>query len=245
MAGPGTTQPSSTDAGVPAALLDDNDPALFPKLSDSQLDLLAKHGHVRAITAGEVLFRYGDTAYPAMVLLDGRVAVLMGTGEPERALTIHQPRDLMIELSLLTGEPVHATGVVREAGSMLVVPAQEFRAVLGSEPGFGDFVLQMLFRRRKAILPPAPTRAWVVPRYLHRRGHLSSVASSRNVTDLSLTRPVAAGSLGSSPRAKRRARCYPRRRRSGWRGAGRGRSGDSSPRGSAIARRASRHAQAG
>ena len=52
MAGPGTTQPSSTDAGVPAALLDDDDPALFPKLSDSQLDLLAKHGHVRAITAG-------------------------------------------------------------------------------------------------------------------------------------------------------------------------------------------------
>ena len=89
MAGPGTTQPSSTDAGVPAALLDDDDPALFPKLSDSQLDLLAKHGHVRAITAGEVLFRYGDTAYPAMVLLEGRVAVLMGTGEPERALTIH------------------------------------------------------------------------------------------------------------------------------------------------------------
>ena len=54
MAGPGTTQPSSTDAGVPAALLDDDDPALFPKLSDSQLDLLAKQGHVRAITAGEV-----------------------------------------------------------------------------------------------------------------------------------------------------------------------------------------------
>ena len=151
MAGPGTTQPSSTDAGVPAALLDDDDPAVFPKLSDAQLDLLAKHGHVRAITAGEVLFRYGDTTYDAMVLLEGRVAVLMGTGEPERVLTIHQPRDLMIELSLLTGEPVHATGVVREAGSMLVVPAQEFRALLAREPTFGDFVVQMLFRRRQAV----------------------------------------------------------------------------------------------
>jgi hypothetical protein len=57
MAGTGATQPA--DAGTPAALLDDDDPALFPKLSDSQLDLLASHAHVRAITTGDVLFRYG------------------------------------------------------------------------------------------------------------------------------------------------------------------------------------------
>jgi thioredoxin reductase (NADPH) len=150
MAGSTTTHPSPADAGTPA-LLDDDDPAVFPKLSDDQLDLLAKHGQARATTVGEVLFRGGDTAYDAMVLLEGRVAVLMGSGEPERVLTIHRPRDLVIELSLLTGERVHATGVVHEAGSVLVVPAQEFRALLARDPVFGDFVLQMLFRRRQAV----------------------------------------------------------------------------------------------
>src|SRR5262245_24652986 len=34
---------------------------------------------------------------------------------------------------------------------MLVVPAQEFRALLAREPAFGDFVLQMLLRRRQAV----------------------------------------------------------------------------------------------
>jgi thioredoxin reductase (NADPH) len=57
----------------------------------------------------------------------------------------------MVELNILTGQCVGATGVVREAGSVLVVPAQEFRALLGRELDFGDFVLQTLFRRRRAL----------------------------------------------------------------------------------------------
>src|SRR5262249_46715059 len=96
-------------------------------------------------------FREGDTTYDVMVLLDGTVAVLVGSGERMRELAIQRPRDLMAELNILTGQRVHATGVVREAGSILVVPADEFRALLGRELVFGDFVLQTLFRRRQAI----------------------------------------------------------------------------------------------
>jgi thioredoxin reductase (NADPH) len=40
---------------------------------------------------------------------------------------------------------------VRTAGSLLVVPVSEFRALLGRELVFGDFVFQLLLRRRKAI----------------------------------------------------------------------------------------------
>src|SRR5215471_5635157 len=104
------------------ALLDDDDPTLFPKLTDEQLDMLRPYGHVRPITLGEVLFREGDTAYEVMVLLEGRVAVVLGSGDAARDITIHRPRDIMIELNLLTGHRVHANGVVREAGSVLVVP---------------------------------------------------------------------------------------------------------------------------
>ena len=133
------------------ALLNEDDAAVFPKLTDEQLGLLTPLGQIRPTEVGEILFREGDTAYDVMVLLEGRVAVVLGSGESERELVIHRPRDLMIELNLLTGQRVHATGVVREAGSILSVPAQEFRALLGRELVFGDFVLQMLFRRRQAI----------------------------------------------------------------------------------------------
>lgn len=137
--------------GLPSPVLDDDDPALFPKLTDQQLKLLAPHGKVRPIQVGDVIFREGDATYDAMVLLEGNVAVVIGSGDTVRDLVIQKPRDFMIEFNILTGERVGATGIVREAGSVLVVPADDFRALLGRELIFGDFVLQMLFRRRKAL----------------------------------------------------------------------------------------------
>ena len=134
-----------------ATLLDGDDPSLFPKLTGQQLDLLRPLGRVRDVEADEVLFRDGDTTYNPMVVLTGRVAVLAGTGPDARELVGQRAGDLMVELNLFTGQPVGATGVVREPGSVLVVPAADFRALVGRELVFGDFVMQLLFRRRQAL----------------------------------------------------------------------------------------------
>jgi thioredoxin reductase (NADPH) len=93
---------------------------------------LARHGEVRTIPAGDVLFRDGDATYDPMVLLEGRISAVLGCGDTERELAIQTPRDLMAELNILTGQRVGAQ-IVREAGSVLVVPADEFRALLGRE----------------------------------------------------------------------------------------------------------------
>jgi thioredoxin reductase (NADPH) len=134
-----------------SALLNNADAALFPKLTDVQIDLLKRHGRVRPVEAGEILFRDGDATYDAMVLLEGRVDVVLGVGDAARLLAIQLPRDLMAELNVFTGQRVGATGIVRQSGSILAVPAEEFRALVGRELIFGDFVLQTLLRRRKEI----------------------------------------------------------------------------------------------
>jgi thioredoxin reductase (NADPH) len=138
------------EAPPSAALLDGDDPALFPKLTEHQLALLRPLGQVREIEVDDVLFSDGDAAYDPMLVLAGRVSVLE-RGDRARELVDQQTGDLMVELNLFTGQPVGATGVVREAGSVLVVPAAEFRALVGRELVFGDFVLQLLFRRRQAL----------------------------------------------------------------------------------------------
>jgi thioredoxin reductase (NADPH) len=136
---------------VSAPLLDGNDPALFPKLTEAQMELLARHGEVRPTTVGQVLFRQGDQSYDVMVVLDGLVSVIAGTGEEGRELVSQGPGDLMVELNLFTGQGTGATGIVREAGSVLAIPGDEFRDLVGRELAFGDFVLQTLFRRRQAL----------------------------------------------------------------------------------------------
>jgi thioredoxin reductase (NADPH) len=132
-------------------LLDNRDPSLFPKLTDRQLALLRPLGAVRTISSGDVLFADGDLAYDPMVVLEGSVAVLAGHGDVRRELALQLPGDLMVELNLFTGQRVAATGIVREPGSVLVVSAEAFRELLGRELEFGDFVFQMLFRRRQAL----------------------------------------------------------------------------------------------
>ena len=132
-------------------LLDDNDPALFPKLTDEQLALLTPIGAVRPIAVDELLFREGDHQVDPMVLLAGEVAVFEGDEEARRELAVQRPRDLMAELNIFTGQRVGASAIVRQAGSVLAVPPDEFRALVGRELEFGDFVLQTLFRRRRAV----------------------------------------------------------------------------------------------
>jgi thioredoxin reductase (NADPH) len=134
-----------------APLLDGNDPALFPKLTEAQMELLARHGEVRPTTIGQVLFREGDEPYDVMVVLEGLVSVIAGSGEGGRELVSQGPGDLMVELNLFTGQGTGATGIVREAGSVLAIPGDEFRQLVGRELAFGEFVLQTLFRRRQAL----------------------------------------------------------------------------------------------
>ena len=134
-----------------APLLDANDPTLFPKLTGAQVELLARHGEVRPTAEGDVLFREGDASYDVMVVREGTVSVLVGTGEEERELVTQGPGDLMVELNLFTGQGTGATGIVREPGSVLAVPADDFRELVARELSFGDFVLQTLFRRRQAL----------------------------------------------------------------------------------------------
>jgi hypothetical protein len=96
------------ESSPPPTLLDGDDPALFPKLTEQQLPLLRPLGHVREVAVDEVLFRDGDAGYDPMVVLAGRVSVLEGGGERARELVGQRAGDLMVELNLFTGQPVGA-----------------------------------------------------------------------------------------------------------------------------------------
>jgi thioredoxin reductase (NADPH) len=136
-----------------APLLDNGDAALFPKLTEAQVQLLARVGEMRSVAVGEVLFEQGEVpSYDVMVVLEGSVSIVLGRGEDARELALMLPGDLMAELNVFTGESGEGSiGIVREAGSVLAVPPAEFRALVGRELSFGDFVLQTLLRRRRAL----------------------------------------------------------------------------------------------
>ena len=113
--------------------------------------MLSRYGEVRTTRPGDVLFAIGDVDWDPVVVLEGSVMVVIGAGANARELVVQRPGDLMAELSAFTGQASEAEGIVRDAGAVLTIPASEFRALVGRELEFGDFVLQTLFRRRQAL----------------------------------------------------------------------------------------------
>jgi thioredoxin reductase (NADPH) len=119
------------------------------RLTGDQIDLLRREGEVRAVAAGEVLFREGDRGYDFIVILAGRVAVLDHQAGAERVLATGGPAEFVAELNLLTGERLFTTAVATEPGEVLVVPVARLLAVISKDQGLGQWIIQTLFARRE------------------------------------------------------------------------------------------------
>jgi thioredoxin reductase (NADPH) len=125
----------------------------YPRLSGPQLKDLAAYGMRRRTRPGDVLFREGDPTCDFFVVLEGKVAVVEGYGTAgERGLSVHGPGRFLGELSLLTGEAVFVTAVVREPGEVLAVPLQQLRLLVGKDPVLGDLILRAYLIRRSILI---------------------------------------------------------------------------------------------
>jgi thioredoxin reductase (NADPH) len=141
---PKLTDVSATDPGT--------DPILSPPLSSEQLTLLRRYGRELETTAGQVLFREGDLAYEFIVVVSGAVTVGDHNAGVARELATEGPGRFVAELGLLTGERVFATAVVREPGSVLVLPADRLLEVIAQDQQLSDVIVQALLRRRQWFL---------------------------------------------------------------------------------------------
>jgi thioredoxin reductase (NADPH) len=124
----------------------------FPRLSDAQIETLARHGERQRVEPSEALFREGDKRYDFFVVLDGKVMVVSGYGGEERMIAVHGPRRFLGELSLLTGQAAFFTAVVREPGEVLVVPVERLRALVTQDTVLGDIVLRAYLLRREMLI---------------------------------------------------------------------------------------------
>src|SRR5215510_11835286 len=125
------------------------DPFLSPPLDDEQVALLRRFGQERPTIVGQALFREGDRAYDFIVVLSGTVSVIDHEGGTVRELATLGPGRFVAELNILTGGRVFATAVVREAGSVLVVPVDRLQEVIAKDQQLSDVIVQVVLRRRQ------------------------------------------------------------------------------------------------
>jgi thioredoxin reductase (NADPH) len=129
-----------------------DDPLLAPRLSAAQLALLRRYGDERPTVAGQELFREGDRSYDFIVILSGTVTVFDHQAGAARELATGGPGEFVAELNLFTGERLFTTAVVREPGSILVIPVDQVQRLFAQDQALADLIVQTSFRRRQWLL---------------------------------------------------------------------------------------------
>jgi thioredoxin reductase (NADPH) len=124
----------------------------YPRLNDSQLTELTALGTRRRTSAGEILYRAGETSEEFIVILDGHVAVVQEIGPEQRVITVHGPHRFLGEIGILTGQPFFLTAVTREPGEVLSVPVDDLRGLVTRDPRLADLILRAFLIRRSLQL---------------------------------------------------------------------------------------------
>ena len=141
------TQPIG--AGVAEAV--DRDGA-FPRLDESQRAQLRELGRVRAVEPGEVLFAAGDESSDFFVIESGAVTIVQGLGAENRVIAVHGQHRFLGELSLITGQRLYLSGIVRDPGEVIQVPLDKLREIVTEDKTLSDVILGAFMARRSILI---------------------------------------------------------------------------------------------
>jgi thioredoxin reductase (NADPH) len=124
------------------------DEVMFPRLSDTKLGWLAKHGERRSFQTGEVLYEHGVRDAPFYVLERGRVEFVDRKPGKDVYFAEADAGTFIGDIATFTGEPAMAECVAAEPTRTIVFDRPALRAMLAGSPELGELVLGCLLARR-------------------------------------------------------------------------------------------------
>jgi thioredoxin reductase (NADPH) len=132
-----------------SGFLDPDDAILFPRLTAAQIEQLAEHAETVSFSPGEILFEQGQRDTPFFVVLSGAVDIIDRQPDGDHYFTQCQAGTFAADISMFTGEPTLARGVVAEEASVLVMAPDELRRLVAGAAELGDLLLRTMVVRRE------------------------------------------------------------------------------------------------
>lgn len=122
--------------------------AFLDALTAAEREGLLAAGHVRSWTVGEVLFREGDPAGSAVMLVRGLVKIhKRGAGGEELILSLCGPGDLLGEVTAVPGAERSADASALQDVEAVVVAVADLRVLLTRQPRIGLVMLELVLER--------------------------------------------------------------------------------------------------
>jgi thioredoxin reductase (NADPH) len=124
----------------------------FPRLEEDQMKQLRALGRSRTVEPGDVLFAEGDRTSDFFVIESGTVAIVQGYGRENRIIAVHGRHRFLGELSMVTGQRLYLSGVVRDAGEVIQVPLEKLSQIVSEDKALSDLILGAFMARRSILI---------------------------------------------------------------------------------------------
>src|SRR5215469_9752144 len=102
------------------------------------------------VNAGTVLFRGGDPADDAFVVLSGRLGIITAVDPEELPIAYINPGEIVGEMGLISHEPRSATVVALRDSNLLRIPRLTAELLLRSSHEVAAFLLRLLAARLRS-----------------------------------------------------------------------------------------------
>ena len=124
----------------------------FPALTEVQIDRLRPYGKLRAVGAGEVLFKPGDTGIPFFIVLSGEMEIVQPTLSGERPIVTHTPGHFTGEITMISGQRALVLARMSTAGELLELSPDDLRSVVNRDAELSEIFMRAFILRRLALI---------------------------------------------------------------------------------------------
>jgi thioredoxin reductase (NADPH) len=150
VAAPSITTMSDLTRGLPLA--SSRAEHVFPTLTPAQIRRVAAHGHMRAITPGEVLVEQGDSGGPFFVVVSGELEVVRPSVAAETLVTVHGPGQFTGEVSTLSGRRALFRLRAAKSGEVIELGRQRMLALVQTDAELSEILMRAFILRRVELV---------------------------------------------------------------------------------------------
>ncbi len=125
---------------------------IFPKLSDAQLQRVARYGERHHARDGETLFDQGAAGLGIHVIVSGAVEIVRPGLAGDERLTVQRAGEFTGEVNVLAGRRSLVRARVIEAGDVIVIGAQGLRRLIQEDPEISEVLMRAFILRRVVLI---------------------------------------------------------------------------------------------
>ena len=127
-------------------------PQMFPRLTDAELDRVARFGEPLSFRAGDVVAKVGDPGRGLLLITSGEVEVTRHEHGASVYIVTHERGNFMGELAQLSGRPYLVDAVAKTDVETFAIAPDRLRALLIAEADLGERIMRALILRRVGLI---------------------------------------------------------------------------------------------